>query len=404
MRLRLHSSSLVCMSPDHHLDGLLATAEKPLDELEDGGFAQEDVVCVRGLCVPAEEDPCTPESALALECEPLGALEYWWPRVAMLGCSILYGTNFPLGRLMNEALPASATTSGRFVVAALALSPFLPKLPRSLILPALLCGSLDSVGYISQSIALTDTPAATVAFLGALTVLVCPVLGAVNGGSSLRPRDAPQVWVAGSLTLLGVALLELGGEGLAVGAGDGWAVLQALGFGGAFYVTERMMKAEPEMALPITAVQCSTVAFTAAAWALLDGYSLGPFALAPSSGWMLDEATRAHATLPGLVLQGGPVAMAALWTGLVTTAANRIGETSALGKIGANEASVIVATEPLWAAAFGSLLLGEVMGANEYVGGALVVAACLVSTCTPEQVRAWLPGGLGGGGGGGSND
>lgn len=318
---------------------------------------------------------------------------YWWPRATMLVCSVLYGTNFPLGRLMNEALPASATTSGRFLLAALALSPFLPRLPRSLLLPALLCGACDAVGYISQSVALLDTPAATVAFLGALTVIVCPLLGALLGGKQLGPRAAPQVWVAGALTLAGVGLLELGGEGLAVGPGDAWAVAQAVGFGSSFYATERMMRLEPEMALPITAVQCATVALLSAAWALADGYSLGPFAAAPSAGWMFDEALRAKATLPGLVLQGGPVAMALLWTGLVTTAANRIGETSALGAMGADEASVLVATEPLWAAVFGCLLLGEEMGAHAKLGGALVVIACLVSTRSPEQVRKLLPGG-----------
>lgn len=244
---------------------------------------------------------------------------------------------------MNEALPAAATTSGRFLIAGLALSPFLPRLPRSLLVPA-----------------------------------------------QLGPRAAPQVWLGGVLTLAGVGLLELGSEGVHIGAGDAWAVLQAVGFGSAFYVTERMMRLEPEMALPITAVQCATVAAFSAAWALCDGYGLGPFASVASAGWMMDEAIRAKATLPGLILQGGPIAMAALWTGLVTTAANRIGETSALGKVGADEASVLVATEPLWAAAFGCLVLGEVMDAHEYVGGALVVAACLVSTRSPEQVRAWL--------------
>jgi hypothetical protein len=40
---------------------------------------------------------------------------------------------------------------------------------------------------------------------------------------------------------------------------------------------------------------------------------------------------------------------------------------------------VILATEPLWAAAFGSLLLGGSFGWNDYTGGFLIVAACLVN-------------------------
>ena len=32
-----------------------------------------------------------------------------WPKALLLGSSVLYGTNFALGRLMNDALPAAAS-------------------------------------------------------------------------------------------------------------------------------------------------------------------------------------------------------------------------------------------------------------------------------------------------------
>ena len=102
-----------------------------------------------------------------------------------------------------------------------------------------------------------------------------------------------------------------------VGWGDAWAVLQAVGFGTSFFITEKMMAKDPSQALPITAAQCAVVAAITACWAAVDGLAL--------DGWMLDEGRRAVSTLPGLLL--GPsmrtVAAAALWTGLVTTAANR---------------------------------------------------------------------------------
>ena len=102
------------------------------------------------------------------------------------------GTNFPLGKLMNEALPASASTSARMAIATLALGPFLFQLSPSLRLPALLCGCFTALGYVTQSAALVDTPAATVAFLGALTVVVCPALAAAVDGRRLGLREAPQ--------------------------------------------------------------------------------------------------------------------------------------------------------------------------------------------------------------------
>jgi drug/metabolite transporter (DMT)-like permease len=77
---------------------------------------------------------------------------------------------------------------------------------------------------------------------------------------------------------------------------------------------------------------------------------------------------------------------AVLWTGVITTAVNRFVETTALGKVTSAEASVILATEPLWAALFAALWLGESFGINDYVGGALIVAACLANSLKPEDL------------------
>ena len=356
----------------------------------------EGVVCARGVCVMAEEDApelCVlNEDTNAISCieNPAAREEkQLWPSALLLGCSVLYGTNFGLGRLMNEALPPAATTSARMLLAAAALSPFLLQLKPSLRKQAALCGTFTAIGYISQSIALDDTPAATVAFLGATTVIVCPLLSATFGGRKLGPTDAPQTWIAAVLTLLGVGLLEMGdGGGLAVGWGDAWSVLQAVGFGTSFYLTERMMAREPTQAMPITAMQCAMSALFAGIWAVADG---GLFA-SDGTGWLVSEATRATHTLPGLLLDESmrPVALAALWTGLITTAANRVGETNALGKLSSSEAAVLLATEPFWAALFAALLLGEALGGADVAGGALIVGACLVNAQDAATIRGFL--------------
>jgi len=164
------------------------------------------------------------------------------------------------------------------------------------------------------------------------------------------------------------------------------------------------MAREPTQALPITACQCAVVALTTALWAGADGLGLAPQLLghehAEHAPWLLDEATRAQFALPGLVGaafgqsadgQSGDalrtVALAAAWTGLVTTAANRVAETVALGKMGSSEASVLLATEPLWAALFATLFLGEALGPADGAGGVLILAACLVNSQSPGAVR-----------------
>ena len=169
-----------------------------------------------------------------------------------------------------------------------------------------------------------------------------------------------------------------------MGWGDLWSVLQAVGFGTSFFITEKMMARDPSQALPITAAQCAVVAAITAVWALGDGLVV--------DGWMLDETKRTVSTLPGLLLDPSmrTVAAAVAWTGLVTTAANRLGETTALGKLSSSEASVLLSTEPLWAALFAAGLLGEALGLNDVAGGALIVGACLVNSATPGQVREIL--------------
>ena len=63
-------------------------------------------------------------------------------------------------------------------------------------------------------------------------------------------------------------------------------------------------------------------------------------------------------------------------------------QTRALGKIPATDSSVIVATEPLWAAGFAALLLGENLPDEAKLGGALILLGCLANDKLPETLVA----------------
>jgi len=381
--------------------------EEPKSIIADDGDP-DDVICARGVCVIVEDDAseiCTLDEDLnEVVCEPnLDAsapglnFAYLWPRALLLLCSVLYGTNFPLGRLMNESLPASASTSARMMLASIALSPFLFQLKPSLRAPAAVCGTFTAIGYVSQSIALVDTPAATVSFLGALVVLVCPALAVLVDKKKLGFADAPQTWIAAITCLVGVGVLELGGDGGLgdIGWGDVWSVLQAVGFGTSFFITERMMAKEPSQALPITAMQCTMSAGFAGIWAALDGTGAFDGALSfgsPHGAWLLDQSIASTFTLPGLFLDPTfrNVALAAAFTGFITTAGNRVGETMALGKLSSSEAAVLLATEPIWAAVFANYLMGEQLSLWDGAGGALIVIACVATGIQPAWLREKL--------------
>ena len=189
------------------VDASEVAATETIDDL----LEPPPVNCARGVCVIDETEPEVCEFDEDMEeiiCVP--AETPLWPKALLLGSSVLYGTNFALGRLMNDALPAAASTSARFVLAGVALFPFLLRLAPNLRRDALICGCFTALGYVTQSLALVDTPAATVAFLGALTVVVCPTCAfLVEKRTDLGFRDAPQVWVAATLALVGVGFLEL---------------------------------------------------------------------------------------------------------------------------------------------------------------------------------------------------
>ncbi len=124
---------------------------------------------------------------------------YAGPRVILALVAMLYGTNFPLGAVMNDNLPASAATSSRMVLASLVLSPFLLQLKPSIRKQVLIGGAFVSLGYISQSLALVDTSPALVSFLGSATVLVCPILQWLVDKKPMGIKDAPQTWLVSIL-------------------------------------------------------------------------------------------------------------------------------------------------------------------------------------------------------------
>jgi drug/metabolite transporter (DMT)-like permease len=333
------------------------------------------------LFVASSLDPVSPEEPTNPSFLDNILSGYLGPRVVLAAVACVYGTNFPLGSIMADALPAPAVTSARMLIAALAMSPFVFRLEPALRRPAILTGCFTSMGYISQSLALVDTSPATVSFLGSAIVLVCPFLEWAIDKKPMSIQDAPQTWLAATLCLGGVGILELwnpaasggGSVSASIGIGDLLALLQAVGFGTQVYLSEKMVRDQPDQALPVTATLVATTAFISCLWCLADGWMTHP-------GW---EAF----TLPNLFFEPSQrtVAMAVAWTALVSTALSFFIEMSALARVPSAEAAVIVSTEPMWAALFAAALLGESFGMNDYVGGSLIVLACLANTLKPSD-------------------
>lgn len=78
-----------------------------------------------------------------------------------------------------------------------------------------------------------------------------------------------------------------------------------------------------------------------------------------------------------------------LYTGLVTTALAIVMENIALQSVSASELSVLLSTEPFFAAAFSAFFLNESLTTKGVIGGGFIIAACLVGQI-PDTFRERL--------------
>lgn len=314
--------------------------------------------------------------------------------------------------------PPSEAALARFGLAAIVSIPLLLNQKWNVIRAGLECGLWISLGYFTQALALSTIDSGQCAFICSLTVVFVPVAAAVLYKKPIKPYNL----LAASIALAGVGVLEgmvninaLLGIAPAIAAavphatadfvtsssihtavdtntinaassemstgplvalanmfgvnkGDILALGQPIGFGTAFLRIEQyqeQLKDVPNRILTIAAAQCVAVGIMALIWVLYDF----------------------HGTLPNFGYMIEPHRIAAIgWTGIVTTVVAIFIEGIALQKASATDASLAFSTEPIWASLFGFVLLHETLGINSYVGGALILTACLVGAISDLRI------------------
>merc|ERR1719491_2803367 len=144
------------------------------------------------------------------------------------------------------------------------------------------------------------------------------------------------------------------------------------------YVTlENLMIKQPEAALPVSALKLFVVAAASLAY-----FELSP--LAPSLSNTADALTTTadwSLRLPDFtpIMSSPPALAGILYTGLITTALALWVESIVFKRVPATDASIILTTEPLFAAAAGATYLGETFGTSDYVGASLIIGACALA-------------------------
>eukprot|EP00542_Grammatophora_oceanica_P013912 CAMPEP_0194030630 /NCGR_PEP_ID=MMETSP0009_2-20130614/4038_1 /TAXON_ID=210454 /ORGANISM="Grammatophora oceanica, Strain CCMP 410" /LENGTH=477 /DNA_ID=CAMNT_0038670605 /DNA_START=168 /DNA_END=1601 /DNA_ORIENTATION=- len=329
----------------------------------------------------------------------------WAARGVLLLVAVIWGTNFASVKYLENLCfhppcnhPPSEAAFARFGVAGLVSIPLVIGQKWEVILAGIECGLWITIGYISQAMALQSIPSGKCAFICSLTVVVVPLMGKFFFGKELKPINL----VSAVIALAGVGVLEgmiswqeimgihpamaepttaatavtalasstlteanAGPVGalaktLGVGKGDLLALGQPIGFGLSFMRIEHYVEKFKDVknrVLTISASECIAVGLCSLAWVLYDYHGT-----LPDFGYMVEY----HRLI------------AIAWTGIMTTVVAIYFEGLALQTASATDAAITFASEPVWASLFGAWLLREKLNVNTYVGGSIILVACLL--------------------------
>ena len=301
--------------------------------------------------------------------------------LSLLFITLIWGGTFVMVKDAVAAYPVFPFLALRFVFAALALAPLalgrllnrrslrrqgLPApqrtdaAPRDLpaqalqmtvrLLPAALIGAALYAGYSLQTLGLQLTTPSKAGFITGLSVVLVPLAAAVL----LRQSPGRGAWLGVGLATTGLALLSLQVD-LRVAPGDLLVFGCALAFAAHILLTGRF--ATHRDPLLLTFGQVATVAVLCVVTTVASRTPLPPLP-------------------PGTLF-------AAAFTGLLATSLAFGVQTFAQRATTTTHTALIIAAEPVFAALFSFLLIGELLGPRQLLGCGLILVGMIVA----ETVR-----------------
>ena len=284
------------------------------------------------------------------------------PLVALLGVTAIWGLTFVQVKDALVLYPLFAFLMVRFAISTVALAPFawpsLRVLPRRGYAAGIGVGTLLAAAYGLQTAGLELTTVASTGFITGLYVVLTPLLALVLLGTRI-PRA---LWAGVTLAVIGLLLLN----GVPGGSALGNALVLANAVFQAFQITamERYAPRYDPRALTFLMMATCLVTFTVIAVALDD--------LAVPRGWTVWAALLVTGLFAGALGY-----LVATWVQARTTAAR---------------AALVFTLEAPFAAFFGVLLAGEVLGWVGWIGCAVMMAGILLAVpAASDTLRRLVP-------------
>ena len=268
----------------------------------------------------------------------------------LLLVTVVWGMTFPVLKVATGQLSGVEVTALRFLIAAACMGPFVRGIPLQTWRDGLILGVLALTSMVAQAYGLQFISANRSAFLTSLNVLMVPLIGLALG-----VRPGWMVFFAAAVACAGVGLMSFDVQG------DFWADLATLAAALAYALYTILMSSHAKNHRPaqLATAQIACMALLGALWMLMD--SGAPRVL----------------LLPGLV--DAEVWWGLLFLGAVASAATFFLQAMAQSHVSAPQAAIIYAMEPVFAAAFGWWYISEQMTTMALLGGALVIAAVILS-------------------------
>ena len=268
----------------------------------------------------------------------------------LLLVTVVWGLTFPVLKVATAQLSGVEVTALRFLIAAACMGPFVRGIPPQTWRGGLILGLLALTSMVAQAYGLQFISANRSAFLTSLNVLMVPLIGLAVG-----VRPGWMVFFAAAVACAGVGLMSFDVQG------DFWADLATLAAALAYALYTILMSSHAKNHRPaqLATAQIACMALLGALWMLVD--SGAPRLL----------------LLPGLV--EAEVWWGLLFLGAVASAATFFLQAMAQSHVSAPQAAIIYAMEPVFAAAFGWWYISEQMTPMALLGGALVIAAVILS-------------------------
>jgi len=269
--------------------------------------------------------------------------------LALLLMTAAWGSTFFLIKDVVTRIPVADLLAIRFAIASVALAiiaaPRL-RLSRTVLMYGSLLGLLYGSAQILQTTGLAHTAASVSGFVTGLYVVVTPLLTALL----LRRRIPRLTWLAASLATVGLGVLAL--HGFALGYGELLTLVAAVIYAGHIVALGRFSTPETTLSLSLVQLIVITLVSAIAAWWPTTGSGAG-IQLPNSAGdWLI-----------------------VLYLALIASAMTMVLQTWAQAHIEPSRAAVIMAMEPVWAAAFAVALGGETITLRMIIGGLAILSA-----------------------------